>query len=58
MNKRTALFVGRFQPFHIAHLEDVKLEIKEGNQVIIAIGSSEESHTKDNPFTFKERKDC
>ena len=54
---RTALFIGRFQPFHLAHLEDVKLELDEGNKVIIAIGSSQESHTKENPFTFEERKE-
>jgi len=57
LNKKTALFIGRFQPFHNAHLSDVELELKEGNKIIIAIGSSQESHTKENPFTFEERKD-
>jgi len=54
---KKALFIGRFQPFHKAHLSDVELELKEGNKVIIAIGSSKESHTSDNPFTFEERKE-
>jgi len=54
---RIALFIGRFQPFHQAHLSDVKLALKEGNKVIIAIGSSQESGTSDNPFSYDERKD-
>lgn len=53
---KTALFIGRFQPFHKAHLSDVKLAIKECGRVVIAIGSSQESGTKDNPFSYDERK--
>ncbi|MBU0628540.1 MAG: nicotinamide-nucleotide adenylyltransferase [Nanoarchaeota archaeon] len=52
-----ALFIGRFQPFHKAHLSDIKLALKECSKVIIAIGSSQESGTKDNPFTYEERKE-
>jgi nicotinamide-nucleotide adenylyltransferase len=51
-----ALFIGRFQPFHKAHLSDVKLALKECERVIIAIGSSQESGTKENPFSYEERK--
>ena len=54
---KTALFIGRFQPFHNAHLSDVKLALKEGYKVIIAIGSSQESGTKENPFSYEERKE-
>ncbi|MBW2988761.1 nicotinamide-nucleotide adenylyltransferase [Candidatus Woesearchaeota archaeon] len=54
---KTALFIGRFQPFHNAHLSDVKLALRECGKVIIAIGSSQESGTKDNPFAYEERKD-
>lgn len=54
---KTALFIGRFQPFHNAHLSDIKLALKECSKVIIAIGSSVESGTKDNPFSYVERKD-
>jgi nicotinamide-nucleotide adenylyltransferase len=52
-----ALFIGRFQPFHNAHLSDVKEALKKGDEIIIAIGSSQESHTQDNPFSLKERKE-
>jgi len=54
---KTALFIGRFQPFHNAHLSDIKLILKECNKVIIAIGSSQESATKENPFSYEERKE-
>lgn len=52
-----SLFIGRFQPFHNAHLSDVKLALKECSKVVIGIGSSQESETKDNPFSYEERKE-
>jgi nicotinamide-nucleotide adenylyltransferase len=51
----TALFIGRFQPFHKAHLSDIKNILKECDEVVIAIGSSQYSNTKDNPFSVEER---
>lgn len=57
-----ALFVGRFQPFHLGHLEVIKGILKENDKVIIAVGSSQESGTKENPFSFEDRermiRDC
>src|SRR3990167_484993 len=51
-----ALFIGRFQPFHNAHLIDIKKVLKEADEVIIAIGSSKEKNTLENPFSYNERK--
>ena len=51
------LFVGRFQPFHLGHLKAIKWVLERCEKVIIVIGSSEESFTKRNPFTFEERKE-
>ena len=51
-----ALFIGRFQPFHKGHLKVIKDIIKKDYRVIIGIGSSQYSHTVDNPFTSDERK--
>lgn len=51
-----ALFIGRFQPFHNAHLADVKKILKECDEVIIAVGSSQEKNTLENPFSYSERK--
>ena len=52
-----ALFIGRFQPFHNAHLIDVKKILKECDEIIIAIGSSQEKNTLENPFSYEERKE-
>ncbi|MBI2650639.1 nicotinamide-nucleotide adenylyltransferase [Candidatus Woesearchaeota archaeon] len=53
---KRALFIGRFQPFHNAHLIDIKKVLKEVDEVIIAIGSSQERNTFENPFSYSERK--
>ena len=53
---KRALFIGRFQPFHNAHLVDVKKILKECDEMIIAVGSSQEKNTLENPFSYSERK--
>ena len=52
---KRGLFIGRFQPFHLGHLQDIKDALKEVDELIIGIGSSNEENTKENPFTVKER---
>ena len=54
--KKSALFIGRFQPFHNAHLLDIKKILKEADEVIVEVGSSEECGTLENPFSYNERK--
>jgi len=49
------LFIGRFQPFHLGHLKVIKNMFGKVDKVIIGIGSSQKSRTKENPFTFNER---
>ncbi len=56
MKSRTALFVGRFQPFHLGHLNVIKDILKDNGFVVIAIGSSQGRNTDKNPFSFDERK--
>ncbi|MBI4440484.1 nicotinamide-nucleotide adenylyltransferase [Candidatus Woesearchaeota archaeon] len=51
----SGLFIGRFQPFHNGHLLDIKEALKEVDELIIAIGSSQHRNTKDNPMSFEER---
>ncbi|MBI2659808.1 nicotinamide-nucleotide adenylyltransferase [Candidatus Woesearchaeota archaeon] len=53
---KRALFIGRFQPFHNAHLIDVKKILGECDEIIIAIGSSNEKNTGENPFSYNERR--
>ena len=56
-NKMTrALFIGRFQPFHNGHLAVVNDILKNFDEVIIGIGSSQEKNTFENPFSYNERK--
>ena len=52
---KLGLFIGRFQPFHLGHLQDIKNALKEVDELVIGIGSSNENHTKYNPFSVKER---
>lgn len=52
---KRGVFIGRFQPFHNGHLEVVKGILKEVDEIIIMIGSSQYSHSFDNPFTAGER---
>lgn len=49
------LFVGRFQPLHKGHLEAIKSVRQKVDELIIVIGSSQHSHTLENPFTAGER---
>jgi nicotinamide-nucleotide adenylyltransferase len=49
------LYVGRFQPFHLGHLNAIKEVLKEVEELIIVIGSAQYSHNSNNPFTAGER---
>ncbi|MEW6592684.1 MAG: nicotinamide-nucleotide adenylyltransferase [Candidatus Hadarchaeota archaeon] len=52
---RRALIIGRFQPPHLGHIEVIKHILKEADELVIGIGSAQESHTLENPFTAGER---
>ena len=51
----TGLYVGRFQPFHLGHLEAVKYILGKVDELVIVVGSAHNSHTLENPFTAGER---
>ena len=48
--------IGRFQPFHLGHLEAVNFALSKVEQLYIGIGSSNKSNQPRNPFTVEERK--
>ena len=48
--------IGRFQPFHLGHVEAVNFALSKVEQLYIGIGSSNKSHQLRNPFTAQERK--
>ena len=49
------VYIGRFQPFHLAHLETVRFALKHCKQLIIVIGSDRQARTTKNPWTGPER---
>ena len=54
---KCGLYVGRFQPIHIGHESVIRKMLDECEQIIIVIGSAQESGTERNPFTFEQRAD-
>jgi len=55
--QKTALFIGRFQPFHRGHLYVLRKILSEYEQVKIVIGSAQEDYTNRNPLTYLEREE-
>ncbi|MFQ5837549.1 MAG: nicotinamide-nucleotide adenylyltransferase [Thermoplasmata archaeon] len=55
MTGTRALFIGRFQPFHRGHLYMLRQILEDFGEVFLGIGSSQFSHTLQNPFTSAER---
>ncbi len=47
--------IGRFQPFHDGHVHLVERVANDVDELVIAIGSADASHTRRNPFTAGER---
>ena len=57
MPKRTydvAVFVGRFQPFHLGHRSVVAEALKVADHAVVLVGSSYRPRTSKNPFLFDE----
>lgn len=54
-HEMNALVIGRFQPFHNGHLKLIIQLSKEYTTILIGIGSSQYSHTAENPFSYEER---
>ncbi len=55
MNGNRGLLIGRMQPVHKGHISVIKETLKEVDELIIGVGSSDKSHTNSNPFTGGER---
>ena len=49
------LMMGRFQPFHLGHLDLVKQILNECDEIIIALTGSQFNYIKKDPFTSGER---
>ena len=51
------LLIGRFQPFHLGHLDAVLFGLSRTENLFIGIGSSNKSNENRNPFSAKERRE-
>ena len=49
------VYVGRFQPFHLGHLDAIKHVLEEVEEIVVVIGSAQYSHNVNDPFTAGER---
>jgi len=49
------VYPGRFQPFHWGHVGVVRWALEKVDELVIVIGTAQESHTVANPFTAGER---
>ena len=51
------LLIGRFQPFHLGHLEAFQFALSKVDKLWVGLGSSNRPTQKNNPFTAEERKE-
>ena len=50
-----SVFIGRFQPFHLAHYELVKEALRQAETAIVVIGSYKRAPAPKNPWSGEER---
>ena len=50
------LLIGRFQPFHLGHLEALQFALSKVDKLWLGLGSSNKPIAKNNPFSAEERK--
>ena len=53
---KTAVYIGRFQPFHRGHLTTLQHGLSIADKVVVVIGSARASRSVKNPFTWEERR--
>ena len=51
------LLIGRFQPFHLGHLDAVLFGLSRVENLFVCIGSSNKSSEMKNPFSAEERRE-
>ena len=49
------LLIGRFQPFHLGHLEALQFALSKVDKLWLGLGSSNKPMEKNNPFSVEER---
>ena len=51
------LLIGRFQPFHLGHLEALRFALSKVDKLWVGLGSSNKPPQKNNPFSANQRKE-
>jgi nicotinamide-nucleotide adenylyltransferase len=51
------LLIGRFQPFHLGHLEALRFALSKVDKLWVGLGSSNQPPQKNNPFSAEQRKE-
>jgi len=49
------VFIGRFQPFHFAHMQTIEIALQQSQHVVLALGSAQSERNIKNPFLATER---
>ncbi|ENU31495.1 hypothetical protein F991_00640 [Acinetobacter sp. CIP-A165] len=49
------VFIGRFQPFHLAHMLTIEIALRQSQHVVLALGSAQAERNIKNPFLANER---
>ena len=50
-----AIYVGRFQPVHMGHVKVIEWGLRRFDELVIVVGSAQDSFSIRNPFTASER---
>ncbi|WP_235842349.1 bifunctional nicotinamide-nucleotide adenylyltransferase/Nudix hydroxylase [Cysteiniphilum halobium] len=50
------VFIGRFQPFHVGHLYNIRYGLLYAKKIIILIGSAFRAPSIKNPFSYEQRR--
>lgn len=50
------LLIGRFQPFHLGHLEALRFALSRVDRLWVGLGSSNRPRQRSNPFSAEERR--
>lgn len=54
MKYKLAVYIGRFQPFHLGHRYVIDEALKIADKVLVLVGSANASRSTKNPFTYEE----
>lgn len=49
------VYIGRWQPFHLGHLDAALTALSHGHHLLILVGSSDQARTPKNPWRYEER---